>query len=145
MGSFLDWLEVILSALFWGGGMLAWESHERKSINFEPALVLGWALSGLSFGLVVTFKWDAARWPLVLVSSAGYLGAVILRARYIPKQKRRKSWGRVFQFLVLIATFVLLFRVKASPIAYMTLGAIGIIYLVEYFQSKDREAEPLGK
>lgn len=148
VGSTLDWLEVILSALFWGGGMLAWEYHERESNSLKPALLpacmLGWALAGLGFGLGVTFGWDAARWPLVLVSSTSFLGAVIIRARYIHERKRRKNWERMLQFLVLVATTVLLVRAKASPIAYLTLGAIGIIYLVEYFESKDRESEPLG-
>lgn len=84
MGTGGEWIEVILSAVFWGGGMLLWdfwrESDERMKQVLSWSNLLSLALLGLTFGIGTTFRWRAIRWPLILVVVATFVcGAVFAR------------------------------------------------------------------
>jgi hypothetical protein len=82
MGTTSEWMWVAFSAIFWGGGMLLWESVWRSDahvkLGLSLAYVLGLALASLGFGLVLTFHWRALQWPLILLTATPYVGAAIL-------------------------------------------------------------------
>jgi hypothetical protein len=63
MGTTREWMSVSFAAIFWGGFMLLWTALKRRKAQIKPVLlftdVLGWALMGLSFGLVTTLNWQA--------------------------------------------------------------------------------------
>ena len=71
MGTGGEWVEAILSAVFWGGAMLLWDlrigSDERKKQALSSSSLLSLALISLVFGITTTFRWKAFRWPLILV------------------------------------------------------------------------------
>ena len=71
MGTGGEWVEAILSAVFWGGAMLLWDlwsgSDERMKRVLSSSSLLSLALLSLTFGIATTFRWKAFRWPLILV------------------------------------------------------------------------------
>jgi hypothetical protein len=73
MGTGGEWVEAILSGVFWGGAMLLWDlwsgSGERMKQVLSSSSLLGLALLSLTFGIATTFRWKAFRWPLILVVS----------------------------------------------------------------------------
>jgi hypothetical protein len=84
MGTASDWMWVAFYDLFWGGGMLVWETLRKSDENIRPALsladVLSWALLGLGFGIGTTFHWKAFHWPLVLFLVVAFVvGGVFAR------------------------------------------------------------------
>ena len=153
MGSTLDWLMVMFYLVFWGGGMLAWETRKRKAANVEPSLlpasILIWVLAGLEFGLVMTFKWKAFQSPLVLVTAASFLGssgvAILCRHERSRAIKLAQGWWRVLSFFLLMAGLVLFLVGKASAIAYLLIVAAAVLYLLDHFHSGDRESPVLKK
>lgn len=68
-----DWMSVVFWGLFWGGGMLVWETLSRSDKNIRPALsladVLSWTLLGLGFGIGTTFHW-----PLIIFIAVAFVG-----------------------------------------------------------------------
>lgn len=81
MGTLTSWIEVAFQTILWGGGMLLWTTHKRKTANIKPALsyadVLFWGLGGIEFGLVTTNGWQAFHRPLILLVLLVFLGAMI--------------------------------------------------------------------
>lgn len=123
MGTTWDWLTVVFGSVFWGGCMLAWETHRRKAANLEPALlpvnIMIWTLVGLCFGLSSTFGWKALQWPLVLLTAACFVGTFIIgflyrreRSKAFPKAfNRRQAWLRTaLFFLVMLGLGLLLLK-----------------------------------
>jgi hypothetical protein len=93
MGTAADWMWVAFATVFYGGGMLLWETIRRTNRSVEPALlprdVLTWTLGGLAFGLITTFHWEAFHWPLILLTLAAFaIGAVVARwAKRTPRSQ----------------------------------------------------------
>lgn len=73
---------VAIAAIFWGGAMLLWETVRRGCAHIKPVLrlvdVLGWALMGLCFDLVMTFQWRAFHWPFILLTLATFVGGAVV-------------------------------------------------------------------
>jgi hypothetical protein len=149
MGTVRDWFMVALYSVFWGGWMLAWETRKRKAANLEPTLLPSsiaiWTLGGLSFGLFMAFPWKSFPWPLKLIAAASLLAGGLIsfidrteRSKIIINQ--RQSWRRVVPFLLVMGGCALLLLDKGKPIAWLSLIAGGVFYLLEYFESRGREA-----
>jgi hypothetical protein len=81
MGTVTNWIEVGVSAIFWGGAMLLWTTHRRKAANIKPALsyvdVLFWVFGALEFGLLTTYGWQALHRPLIFLLLLAFVGALI--------------------------------------------------------------------
>lgn len=81
MATASDWVSVAFWGLFWGGGMLVWETLRRNDENIKPTLtladVLSWTLLGLGFGIGTTFHWKAFHWPLILFIVIAFVGGGI--------------------------------------------------------------------
>jgi hypothetical protein len=94
MGTASDWIWVAFGTVFYGGGMLLWETIGRADSNVKPALsprdVLSWTLGGLAFGLVTTFHWEAFHWPLVLLTVISFAVGV-LAARWAKRTPRSQG------------------------------------------------------
>ena len=89
MGTTVQWIQVVIAALVYGGGMLFWEARERRDSlkpvvspsSFEaderktspqpilsPLLVAMWLLTGWAFGVVIVFPLrQTFSWPLVMI------------------------------------------------------------------------------
>jgi hypothetical protein len=95
VGSAAQWVQVVIAALFYGGGMLFMEARERKA-NRKPvvvssqlaepekeirlksilpsSLVLIWLVIGWAFGVAVVFPLrQAFSWPLLAVMLGPFL------------------------------------------------------------------------
>ena len=97
MGSLREWLMVTFYCVFWGRWMLAWETRKskRRAANanpaFLPANVFIWILSGLTFGLLTTFKWQALPSPLLFITVGSLCGLAITRLRRHERSKAFKQ------------------------------------------------------
>ena len=95
MGTGGEWIEVILSAVVWGGGMLLFDSVTGKSDEARPhsqwANILALTLTSLLVGLGTTFGLRRLlQFPLLLVSG-GLLLAMCLVAILIRKRIVRRA------------------------------------------------------
>jgi NhaP-type Na+/H+ or K+/H+ antiporter len=155
MGSLREWLMVTFYCMFWGGWMLAWETRKRKAASvkpaFLPASVFIWILSGLTLGLLMTFKWQALRSPLLFITVGSLMcGLVITRLTRHERSKafkQRVTWMKTMSFFVLMGGLALLLVSQAiiHTIGYFCLVAAGLLLALDYFQSRRQELRPISK
>jgi hypothetical protein len=155
VGSLREWLMVTFYCVLWGGWMLAWETRKRRVANVYPAFlpvnVFIWILSGLTFGLLMTFKWQALRSPLLFVTIGSLIcGLAITRLSRHERSKAFKqpvTWMKTVSFLVSMSGFALLLVPRAilHTIGYLCLVAAGVLLTLDYFQSKRQELRPITK
>jgi hypothetical protein len=149
MGTMRDWLMVAFYCVFWGGWMLAWETRKRRAASikptFLPATVFIWIPSGLTFGLLMTFKWQALRSPLVFITVGSLMcGLAITRLSRHERSKAFKqhvTWMKTVSFFVLMGGLALLLAPQAilNMIGYFCLVATGALLALDYFQSRRQE------
>ena len=152
MGSTRDWLSVAFMAAFWGGWMLAWETHKRKAANLEPALlpasILVWILSGLNFGIFMVFRWRAFARPLVFATAACFVCSSVIAILYSRERskafKKRPSRLHIESFFFIMAGLALLVAFRASPVAYLSAAGVGLLYLSEYLRLRDQESRVIS-
>jgi hypothetical protein len=153
MGTMREWLMVAFYCVFWGGWMLAWETRKRRAANLKPALlpasILIWIFSGLTFGLLMTFKLQASHSPLVFITVGSFVCAAIVTR--LARQERSRAfkqlhtWAGNTAFFVFMAGLLLFLLHRAIPIGCLLLVAGGVLYWLDYFQSKDRESQAFSK
>jgi hypothetical protein len=146
---------VTFYGVFWGSWMLAWETRKRRAANvnpaFLPANVFIWILSGLTFGLLMTFRWQALRSPLLFVTIGSLIcGLAISRLSRHERSKAFKqpaTWMKAASFFVSMCGFALLLAPQAvlHTIGYLCLVAAGVLLALDYFQSKRQELRPITK
>ena len=100
MGNLREWLLVAFYCVFLAGWMLVWETRKRKAADIRPALppasILIWILVGLSFGLLMTFGWQAVHSPLVFITVGSFYVAWVLlgsAATNVAKHSSRRGLG----------------------------------------------------
>ena len=147
MESMREWLMVAFYCVFWGGGMLAWETRKRRAARVEPAFLPAsaflWLLSGLALGLLMTFKWQALRSPLVF-TTGGSLACGLVVAR-LSRHERSKAFKqpvtrmKTMSFFVLMGGLALLLVPQAilHTIGYFCIAAAGGLLAMDYFQRAD--------
>jgi FtsH-binding integral membrane protein len=153
MGTGREWLMVAFYCVFWGGWMLAWETPKRIAANLKPALlpasVLIWILSGLTFGLLMTFKLQASHSPLVFITVASFACAILVTR--LTRRERSKafnqwhSWMGKSGYFLMMATAMLLLIHRAIPVACLLGVAGGVLYWLDYSQPKAREPQAFVK
>jgi FtsH-binding integral membrane protein len=141
--------------VFWGGWMFAWETRKRRAASvkpaFLPASIFIWILSGLTLGLLTTFKWQALRSPLVFITVGSLMcGLVIARLSRHERSKAFKqpmTWLKTVSFFVLMGGLALLLVPQAvlHTIGYFCLVATGGLLALNYFQSRRQELRPISK
>jgi len=152
-----EWLMVTFYCVFWGRWMLAWETRKskRRAANanpaFLPANVFIWILSGLTFGLLTTFKWQALPSPLLFITVGSLLcGLAITRLRRHERSKAFKqpaTWMKTVSFFVSMSGLALLLVPQAilHTIGDLCLVAAGVLLALDYFQSKRQGLRPITK
>lgn len=153
MGSWREWLMVAFYCAFWGGWMLAWETRKRRAVNvhpaFLPANVFIWILTGLTFGLLMTFKWQALRSPLLFVT----LGSMVcgLAITVLSRHERSKAfqqpatWMKTASFFVFMSGLAFLLVPILHTIGYLCFIAGGTFLALDYFQTKRQELRTIPK
>jgi len=149
-----EWLTVAFCCVFWGGVMLAWETRKRRAASLKPAFlpvsVLVWLLSGLTFGLVSTFQWEAVRSPLVFFTAGSiFCGLAVTRLSRRERTKAFKepvTWVKTAAFFVLIGGLASLLVPQpiVQTIGRLFLIAGGVLAAVDYFQSRRRSEKTLS-
>jgi len=155
MGPMREWLMVAFYCVFWGGGMLAWETRKRRAASIKPAFlpvsVFIWILSGLTFGLLMTFKWQALRSPLVFITVSSLMcGLAITRLSRHERSKAFKqpvTWMKTVSFFVFMGGLALLLLPETilHTMGYLCLVAAGALLAVDYFQTRRQELRPISK
>lgn len=148
-----NWLSLAFFWLFWGGWMLMWEIRKRKAANIEPALlpasILHWTCAGLLFGLVMTFRWNALRWPIVAVTAASFLGASATSMLYSRQRDKailaELSWWRTACFFLVMVGLALILANKARPLVYATFVAALASYVLHCWEWRKRRSQELTK
>ncbi len=153
MGTMREWLMVGFYSVFWGGWMLIWETRKRKAANLKPVIlpasILIWTLSGLGFGLVMVFRSKVVQWPLVIAFAASFAGTFAVSMVYNRERNKafnqRPAWLRTVSFFLLMGALALLASDKATPVAYLAVITVGVLFLLDYSQSRNRESHALGE
>jgi len=155
MGNLREWLLVAFYCVFLAGWMLVWETRKRKAADIRPALppasILIWILVGLSFGLLMTFGWQAVHSPLVFITVGSFvcgLGITGLSRHERSKAfKQAGTWMKTASFFVFMGGLALLLVPQATlhKIGYLCLVAGGALLALDYFQSKQQGLPPISK
>jgi ribose/xylose/arabinose/galactoside ABC-type transport system permease subunit len=155
VGTMHQWLTVAFYCVFWGSWMLAWETRKRRAASLKPTLLpaslLIWILAGLNFGLLMEFRWQALRIPLVFVT-AGSLVCVLAITR-ITRHERNKAFKpavtrmKTVSFFVLMGGLALLLVPHPLPqmIGYFCLVGAGALLALDHFQSSRQGSRPISK
>jgi hypothetical protein len=81
MGTYKDWILVVLVTIFWGvykplrmvmSGRKLSDSGFWASADLVPSTFFGFYI-----GIMIAFHWGAFRWPLVLITAAAFIAAGI--------------------------------------------------------------------
>lgn len=145
MGTPLEWALVAFYCLFFGGWMLAWETRKRKKANvkpnFLPASAVVWFFSGLTFGLLMTFRLRASHSPLVFLTVGSFVFAAVAIA--LTAQERNKpfkqvhGWEKTASFFLLMTALLLLLIHQLIPLACLLGIAAGVLSWLAYLKSKE--------
>ena len=76
-----DWLLVIFFAVFWVGFVLFVRGIRRPEVarpSSKVGQVLSLSLVGIWFGIVMTFRWNAFRAPIVYLTVASLLAGFLV-------------------------------------------------------------------
>lgn len=155
MGTLRQWLMVAFCCVGWGGWMLVWETRKRRAASLKPAFlpasILIWFPAGLDFGLLMTFKWQALRSPVVFVTVGSLVCALaIIR---LTRHERNKAftqavtWMKTVSFFVLMGGLALLLVPQAilHTIGYFCIVAAGALLALDYLQSRRQDLPPISK
>jgi hypothetical protein len=79
MGTYKDWILVVLVAIFWGTYKplrMVMSGHKLSDNGFwDSADVIASTFFGFFLGIMIAFHWAAFRWPLVLITVVAFFAA----------------------------------------------------------------------
>ena len=155
MGTLRQWLMVALYCVGWGGWMLVWETRKSRAASLKPAFlpasILIWFPAGLDFGLLMTFKWQALRSPVVFITIGSLMCSLATTMLTIHERskafKQPVTWMKTVSFFVSMSGLALLLVPQAilHTIGYLCFVAAGVLLALDYFQSKRQELRPITK
>jgi hypothetical protein len=85
----------------------------------------------------------------VFITAARYVGAAVIGMLGSQERSkafnRHRTWSRILTLFMFMVGLAFLIIGKADPIAYLSFVAGGVLYFLEYFQSRNREPQTASK